>query len=150
MVSSAGTSRNGTWVVTSTTRSSVGGEHHRDIHAAGELRQPFGVSGIGKAGQMEGVLLGGRGDDRVHFAAERQLDRRLDRVAGEPPRPDGAGPVVRLLAAALAPGADADPARGGNAAIWSSAPTSVISASSGCSSARRGDLRSDAARDRRA
>ena len=66
------------------------GEHHRDVHVAGEVREPFGVSGIGKAGEMEGVLLRRRGDDRVHLARERELDRGLDRVAGEPARPDRA------------------------------------------------------------
>ena len=68
VVSSSGTARSGTWVVTSTTRSSLRGEHHRDIDVAREVGQPLGVSRIGKAGEMERVLVGGRGDDRVHFA----------------------------------------------------------------------------------
>jgi hypothetical protein len=87
-------------------------EHHRDVHPTGELRQPFGVTGKGKAGEMQRVLLSRGGDDRVHFPGERELDGGLDRVSRQASRPDGAGPIVRLLAAPLPPHADRDPVRG--------------------------------------
>ena len=84
------------------------GEHHRHVHVAGQLRQPLGVSGIGKARQVQGVLVRRRGDDRVHLAVQRQLDRGLHGVTGEPPRPDHSGPILGPLAAAQPPGSHAD------------------------------------------
>ena len=90
------------------------GEHHRHVHVAGQLRQPLGVPGIGEARQVEGVLVRGRGDDRVHLALQRQLDRRLDGVPGEPPRPDHSRPVLGPLAAPQPPGSHADPPGRGN------------------------------------
>ena len=85
-------------MVTSTTRRGwlrrivrrrLGRQHHGDIHVAGEVGQPFGVTGIGKAREVERMLVGGSGDDGVDFAAERELGGRLDRVSGDAAGPDG-------------------------------------------------------------
>jgi hypothetical protein len=83
-----------------------GGQHHRHIDIAGEVGQPFGVTGIGEAGEMEGMLVGGGGDDGVHFAAESELHGRFDRVAGDAARADLALAVRAGVAAAVSPGSD--------------------------------------------
>jgi hypothetical protein len=57
-------------------------EHHGDIYIAGEVRQPLGVTRVGKAGKVKGVLVSGGRDDGVDFSAEREPDRGLDGVAG--------------------------------------------------------------------
>ena len=90
----------------------VGREHHGHVHVAGQVRQPFGVTGIGKAGEMERVLVGRSGDDRIHLAGERQARGRFDAVAGDasgPKRPRMVGPVT----AAGIPGAYRHPPRRG-------------------------------------
>jgi hypothetical protein len=62
----------------------IDGEHHRDIEAASQLGQPFGMAGIGKAGQMESLLVGGPGDDSVHLSREGELHGVFHSVAGNP------------------------------------------------------------------
>jgi hypothetical protein len=69
---------------------------------------------VREAGEVEGKFLGRRGDDRVHFPRQGELDRGLDRVSRQPACPDRAVAIVRLLAAALAPGADRYTVRGGD------------------------------------
>jgi len=58
-------------------------EHHGDIDVAGEVGQPLGVTGIREACEMESVLVGGRRDDGVDLAAEGELYRGLNGVAGD-------------------------------------------------------------------
>ena len=68
----------------------VGGEHHRNVHPAGQLGQPLGVPGPAESGLVQGVLLDRRRDDRVHLAAERHRRRPLDGVSRDAARLDGA------------------------------------------------------------
>jgi hypothetical protein len=53
-------------------------EHHRYVDVAGQMGQPFGMSGVGKSGEVKRVLVSGRGDDGVDLALEGQSDRSLD------------------------------------------------------------------------
>ena len=89
-------------------------EHHRDVHIAREVCEPFGVTRIGKARQMQRVLVGRCGDDRVDLALQSQLHRGLDGVPRDPSRPHGARAIAVPLAASLAPGAYREPMPGGN------------------------------------
>ena len=84
----------------------VAGEHHRHVDPAGEMRQPFGVTGKGKAGEMEGVFLGRRGHDGIDLAGKREAGRLFDRAAGHQASLHGAG---TRRAAFLAPAARGDP-----------------------------------------
>ena len=81
----------------------LSGEHHGHVDVAGQVRQPFGVTGIGEACEMERVLVGRGGDDGIHLAAEGELDGGFDRVAGDATRPQDAITVLIPLAAAEAP-----------------------------------------------
>ena len=66
------------------------------------------MPGPGKAGEVERVLVGGRGDDGIHFAAERHAGGGLDRVTRDTAGAQDAM-VVRGLAAAGMPRADGHP-----------------------------------------
>lgn len=57
-------------------------EHHGDVHIPREMGQPFGVTWIREAGEMESMLVCGSGNDGVYFALKRQLDSGLDGVPG--------------------------------------------------------------------
>jgi hypothetical protein len=64
------------------------------------------MSGIGKTGEVERVLVSGSRDDRVHLAGERELGRGLDRVPGDATGVDGALTIGIGVAGAQTPGAD--------------------------------------------
>ena len=83
----------------------LGRQHHRDVAAAGQVGQPFRVSGKRKSGEMQGVLLGRCGDDGVHLAIQGKARGVFDRPAGDQASFDrrGACRTVRL-----APGAGGD------------------------------------------
>jgi hypothetical protein len=66
----------------------LGGQHHGDVYIAGQVGQPLGVSGVGKTGEVKGVLVSGGRDDGVYFSAERESDGGLDSVAGDAARAD--------------------------------------------------------------
>jgi hypothetical protein len=92
----------------------VSRQHHGHIDIAGEMGQPFGVSRVGEAGQVEGVFVGGSGDDCVYFAFEGESGGGFNRVAGDPAGPDGAMPVGTFTRT-QAPAAHAHPTFCGNA-----------------------------------
>ena len=71
--------------------------------SAGEVGQPLGVTGKGKAREMQRMLVGGSGDDGVHFAGERELAAAS--TAWPAMRPARMRAVSSRVAAALAPGA---------------------------------------------
>ena len=85
-------------------RQRLRGQHHGHVHVAGEMRQPFGMTWIGESCEVKRVFVGRRGDDGVDLAAERQLDRGLDRVPGDAARADHAASVQIFLAASEPPG----------------------------------------------
>jgi hypothetical protein len=84
----------------------LGSKHHGHIHLAGQLRQPFGMTWVGESREMQGVLVGGSGDNRVDFAAEGQPGRGLDGVARYATCADDALSVAIAFAAAEPPAAD--------------------------------------------
>ena len=86
----------------------LGRQHHRDVDVPGQMGKPLGMSWVRKAGEVEGMLLGWGGDDRVGFAGKGELGRGLDGVAGNPACPNGALPVGRRIAGAETPAADRD------------------------------------------
>jgi hypothetical protein len=92
---------------------SLGGQHHGDIHATGQVSQPFGVTGIGKAGKMKGVLVGGGGDNGVYLPAEGQLNGSFDRVSGNAAGPDGSIAIGTGVSGTQTPGAYGDPVSSG-------------------------------------
>ena len=61
-----------------------------------------------EGGEVQGVLVGRCGDDRVHFAGEGETGRGLDRVPRDAAGPERAAPVA-AVAAALTPGAHRHP-----------------------------------------
>ena len=70
------------------------GEHHGDIYTAGEVCQPLGVTRVGKACEVKGVLVSRGCDDGVYFSAERESNRGLDRVAGNAACADNAVTIL--------------------------------------------------------
>jgi hypothetical protein len=70
------------------------------------------MTGIGKSGEMERLLVGRPRDDRVYLALTRQFDRCLDRMAREASRADGARAILTPFPAAEPPGAYRDPLLG--------------------------------------
>jgi hypothetical protein len=95
---------------------------------------------------MKGVLVGGCGDDRIDFAAERQPGRGLDGVAGYAACADDPASVVSGVAAAEPPTADRNAALrryGADLVFRAHHRNLCIDRLSQCSG---GDLRPDAAR----
>ena len=84
----------------------VARQHHRDVAAAGEVRQPFGVSGKRKTGEMQGMLLHRCGDDGVDFAAQGEPGGLLDGASGDQPGFDR-GRAHQPVRGSPAAGADA-------------------------------------------
>ncbi len=100
VVSSCGTARSGTCVVTQHHPQLFGGEHHGDFDVAREMRQPLGVPRPPESGQVERVLVGGRRNDGVGLATQRQLHPRLRSLP----------PVIRpARTARVGPGQSAGP-----------------------------------------
>ena len=91
----------------------LGREHHCYIYVAGEMGQPLGMAGIGKACQVQGVLMRGSSDNGLHLTAERHSGGGLDRVSCNPARPPGASVIRIHLARAESPGSHTDVAGGG-------------------------------------
>jgi hypothetical protein len=89
------------------------GQHHRHIDVAGQVSQPFGVARIGEAGEMQSVLVRGRGHDRIHLAIEGELHRGFDRVSGNAAGADGSIAIGWDVSGAQPPGAHGDSACGG-------------------------------------
>jgi hypothetical protein len=75
-------------------RHALRGEHHGDIDIAGEVRQPLGMTRVGKACEVKGVLVSWGGDDGVYFSAEREPDCGLHGVAGDAARADDAVTIL--------------------------------------------------------
>jgi hypothetical protein len=69
-------------------------EHHGDIDIAGEMCQPLGVTRVGKPCEVKGVLVSRGCDDGVYFSVERELDGRLDGMAGDAAGADDAVPIL--------------------------------------------------------
>jgi hypothetical protein len=67
------------------------------------MGQPLGVSWIGKAGEVEGMLVSGSGDDRVDLALQRELDCSLDRMACQPAGSYDTSSILAAVARPLAP-----------------------------------------------
>ena len=86
------------------------GEHHGDIYIAGEVREPFGVTRVGEAREVKGVLVRGGCDDGVDFPAERESDGGLDGVACDAAGTDDAVTILVRVSTAQAPYADRYPA----------------------------------------
>jgi hypothetical protein len=83
-------------------------KHHGHRHVAREMGQPFGMTGPGKSGQVQRMLVGRRRDDAVHLACHGHARGRLDGVAGDAAGPDCTG-VIGAFANAKTPGPDAYP-----------------------------------------
>ncbi len=64
----------------------AGGQHHRDVHVAGEMGQELGETGIAESGEVQGVLMHRAGDDAVHLARQGESNRLFHRLAGDPAR----------------------------------------------------------------
>jgi hypothetical protein len=86
------------------------GEHHGYVYIAGEVCQPFSMTGVGKTGEVEGVLVSGRCNDGIDFTVQRESDGGLDGVAGDAARPDDAVTILVRISAAEAPHANRDSA----------------------------------------
>jgi hypothetical protein len=86
-----------------------GREHHRHVDVPSKVRQPLGMSWIGKPGKVERVLVGRGGDDGVHLTAQGELDRGLDRVPREPAGAYCARPIFLTFTGPHAPGPDRQP-----------------------------------------
>jgi hypothetical protein len=84
----------------------LGSKHHGHIDLAGQLRQPLGMTWIGESREMQGVFVGGSGDNRIDFAAEGQPGRSLDRVARYAACADDPLSVAIAFATAEPPAAD--------------------------------------------
>jgi hypothetical protein len=85
-------------------------EHHRGLDVAGKVRQPLRVTGVWKAGEMQRMLVRGRGDDRIGRSRLNQADGPFHRVAGQPAGAKGPGALV-VAGCRLAPAAHSDPPR---------------------------------------
>jgi hypothetical protein len=92
----------------------IRGKHHGDVDISREMGQPFSVTRIGKAGEVEGMLVGGCGNDGVHFALKRQFDGGLDRVSGNAAGADHAIAVGVAVAQTKSPGSYRDTMLSGN------------------------------------
>jgi hypothetical protein len=73
------------------------------------MSQPFGMTGVPKTCEMEGVLVGWGSDDGIDFTVLRQLNRGFDGMSGDAAGTNGSVSVGGSIAAAQAPGADGDP-----------------------------------------
>ena len=118
-------------MVTSTTRSVPAASIIATSSVAGQVRQPFGVTGPGEPGQAGGVLLDRGGHDGVDRPVEGEGGRRLDRPAGEGAGPEGASPRVRAGPGsdAAVPGPHPDPGAGGEPGDQVVGTTTVMAAS---------------------
>jgi len=67
---------------------------------------------VGKACQMERVLMGGSGNDGIDFATEGEPDCYFDRVTGDAAGADGAMAVLARIAATQFPGSNCYPPSG--------------------------------------
>jgi hypothetical protein len=90
----------------------LSGQHHGHIDPTGKLRQPLGVTGVGKSCEMQRVLVGRSGDDRIDLTAECQAGHYFDGVPGYAARTNDPVSVVVALAAAEVPSAHRDSALG--------------------------------------
>jgi hypothetical protein len=90
--------------------SGLRGQHHGNVNVAGKVRQPLGMTWVGKTGEMEGVLVSGTGDDGVDLAPQREFHRRLNRMSSNPAGTDDAVAVRVAIAAAQCPRSDGDSA----------------------------------------
>jgi hypothetical protein len=84
----------------------LGGEHHGDVYIADKVGEPFSMTGVGKAGEVEGVLVSGPCNDGIDFTTQRESDRSLDGVAGDAAGPDDTVTILVRVSAAEAPGTD--------------------------------------------
>ena len=92
----------------------LGRQHHGDINVTREVGEPFGVPGIGKAGEVQRVLVGRGRDDGVDLALEGEPHRTLDGVPREAAGTDDPVAVAVLLAAPQLPAAHRHPVGGGH------------------------------------
>ena len=74
------------------------------------MGQPLGVTRVGKAREVKGVLVSGGCDDGVDFPAERESDSGLDGVACDAAGTDDAVTVLIRVSTAHAPDTDRYPA----------------------------------------
>src|SRR5688572_26693032 len=79
------------------------GEHHGDVYIAGQMRQPFGVARVGKACEVEGVLVSWGCYDCVYFSTDRESDGGLNGVAGDAARTDDAVTILARVTATQSP-----------------------------------------------
>ena len=91
-VSFDGASASATWVETWLTRNSPCASIITGIARAGQVREHVGVPGIGIAGEVERLLVQGRGDDGGDRAGHRVLDGAGDCRIGELARGGGDRP----------------------------------------------------------
>jgi hypothetical protein len=121
-------------------------EHHGYIHPSGQLGQPLGMARKRKAGEMEGVLMRGGGNDRVDLATERETSGSLDGVTRYSAGSDDPVAITISVSAAQPPAAHGDAVLGGNALDLIFSPDQGDICVNGPSECSSRDLRTDAAR----